>query len=58
MTHEKGLLVWGIMMVMFYPLTLLMYTEAGRAEARYLVKWPITVYFVGQLLGISHLGNV
>ena len=52
-TREKGLLVWGITIVMIYPLTLLMYTEAGRAEARYLVKWPIFVYFLGQLLGIS-----
>lgn len=52
-TREKGLLVWGITIVMIYPLTLLMYTEAGRAEARYLVKWPIFVYFSGQLLGIS-----
>ena len=46
-------MVWGLVATLFFPLVLLMYAEAGRYGARGLVRWPILVFALGQLLGIS-----
>ncbi|CAL1153705.1 unnamed protein product [Cladocopium goreaui] len=48
-----GMLAWGLIATLLFPLTLLMYVEAGRYGAKGLVKWPVLVLFLGQLLGIS-----
>eukprot|EP00438_Fugacium_kawagutii_P005897 Skav214432 [mRNA] locus=scaffold586:393674:397982:+ [translate_table: standard] len=36
-----GLLVWGLIATLLFPVTLLMYAEAGRYGAKGLVKWPV-----------------
>jgi len=52
-TKPAGILVWGLIATLLFPVTLLMYGEAGRYGAKGLVRWPILVLFLGQLLGIS-----
>lgn len=36
-----GMLAWGLIATLLFPLTLLMYVEAGRYGAKGLVKWPV-----------------
>ncbi|CAK9082869.1 Uncharacterized protein SCF082_LOCUS39360 [Durusdinium trenchii] len=51
--EPAGLLVWGLISTLVFPLTLLIYAEAGRGGAKGPVKWPIMTLLLGQLLGIS-----
>ncbi|CAE7222672.1 REXO2 [Symbiodinium natans] len=48
-----GMLAWGLIATLIFPMFLLMYAEAGRYGATGLVKWPVLVLFLGQFLGIS-----
>ena len=38
-----GMLAWGLIATLLFPLTLLMYVEAGRYGAKGLLRWPILV---------------
>ena len=37
------MLAWGLIATLLFPLTLLMYVEAGRYGAKGLVRWPVLV---------------
>jgi len=50
--EPAGILVWGFIATLLFPLNVLMYSEAGRA-ARGPVRWPILTFFLGQLVGIN-----
>lgn len=40
-TKPAGILAWGFIATLLFPVTLLMYGEAGRYGAKGLVRWPI-----------------
>jgi len=51
--EPAGILVWGLIATVAFPLTLLIFSEAGRQGARGLVRWPVLILLLSQVLGIS-----
>lgn len=52
-TEPAGILVWGFTACTFTSIGILVYAEAGRYGARGLVKWPIPIFVLAQIFGIS-----
>ena len=52
-TYPAGLLVWGGVMVVSLPTTVVSVTEAGRAGARGPIRYPMIMALLYQFIGVS-----
>jgi len=52
-TYPAGILVWGGVIVVSFPMAIVCVTEAGRAGSRGPIRYPVIMGLLYQILGVS-----